>query len=140
MTDKALKFTKCQISKINFTHTWNIPKFAVWIKENKGKWLDGCLFSPAQGIQLQIKILTTIGYTVLIFLKNCSHIDVPIANWTAKEGPWLENASEIYSGCSRYSDSEGFVLGPNKLSENIKFAWMTGSGRQSVRRSSGKED
>ena len=127
MTDKAIKYTNCEISKINFTHVWSNPEFGVWIKENEGKWLDGCPFSPAQGIQLQIKILRTVGNTVLIFLKNCGHTDIALAKWLVAVtfgDTFSDQEEDECNGldCTNSRQTKKcFVLSPNKLSEEFKL-------------------
>ena len=58
-SSKSIQYSNCEIliPKINCTHKWIIPKFESWSLKNPGQLLNGPLFFPTQGIQLQLKIL-----------------------------------------------------------------------------------
>ena len=49
---------------------------------NEGQWLNGRIFSPIQGVHLQVKIIGFAGETAHIALKNCGESVISIEKWS----------------------------------------------------------
>ena len=121
MAAKAINYSNCELSDISCTHEWIIPNFDTWLEKKTGQWLNDCLFSPAQGIQLQIKILGLVKGPGLIFLNNCGSNSIRLSSWSMDFNFMLKDYTNTRS--LLLDSKTDFLLKANNLSEEIPFNW-----------------
>ena len=84
-------------------------------------------FSPAPGIQLQIKLFGIVNDEyVKFFLKNAGSSDVSVESWTVQAvGEYSVKDQKFYgrryTELENFETEEAFVLEPNGLSEPLKL-------------------
>ena len=125
MASKTVRYSNCNLENIQVrcSRELVIPDFGTWIESNQGNWLDGPVFSPIQGVQLQIKILGSSNSNGLVYLKNCLELPVQFADCSLTLEGWVQDI-QINTGCVRSSAPQmgSFVLG---LSEKFELNWSS---------------
>ena len=121
MSSRTIQYSSnCNVEKIqiNCSHQWEIPDFGTWIKENKGKWKDGPVFSPVEPNHLQLLVYGSGASGVRILLKNCKAAPATLALVSLSFSGWgFQNVGHGHTQMGLVTSST-----PPKASLDLRFS------------------